>query len=160
MKCPMCENTDTIVKDTRPVSEGKEIKRRRECPNCGNRFTTFERLASIPTIVVKKDGMRQPYEREKIERGLIRACHKRCITSEDMGKLIQRIEQKIFSTEGQSGEIRSEMIGSIVLEELRKVDDVAFIRFASIYNEFENIESFRQELDRISYKKEEKNEIF
>lgn len=155
MKCPKCDHMDTQVKDTRTINEGTEIKRRRECPKCLTRFTTFEKQATVPVMVVKKDGQRQTYDREKIQRGLIRACHKRSINAFDMEELMAKIEQRIFGEEGRGREVSSQAIGSIVLEELRRVDDVAFIRFASIYNDFDNIESFREELNRISNKSEE-----
>lgn len=140
---------NTIVKDTRTIDDGETIRRRRECEDCGVRFTSYERYAAVPTMVIKKDGSTQPYDRSKIERGLLQACHKRPVSAEQIEQMMGHIERKIFASDAKSREIQSSEIGNIVLEELRAVDSVAFIRFASIYKEFNNLETFRRELDKL-----------
>lgn len=148
MNCPYCKSIDTIVKDSRP--SGDTIRRRRLCNKCGRRFSTYEVYETIPLMVVKKDNSRQRYDKSKIERGILQAIHKRPISADSIEKLLQRIEDKIFSIDCKEREIKSSKIGDIVLEELKDIDAVAFIRFASIYNEFNDIETFRRELDRLS----------
>lgn len=155
MRCPYCHSLDTVVKDTRPVDNGEVIKRRRECESCHMRFNSFEKYESLPLMVLKKDKTRQPYERAKIERGLLQACHKRPVSTADMERMMNNIERKIFNSELKGREIKSREIGEIVLEELRAADDVAFIRFASIYKDFNDVETFRRELDRLSKKETE-----
>lgn len=148
MRCPFCNSNDTVVKDSRTYEA--TIKRRRECNSCHNRFNTFEVYESIPIMVIKKDGSRQKYDKSKIERGVLQAPHKRQASGEVVNKLIQNVENRIFNTDRKDCEIASSLIGDIVLEELKKVDDVAFIRFASVYNDFNDIDTFRRELDRLS----------
>lgn len=153
MRCPYCKNSETMVKDSRPV--GNTIKRRRQCANCGKRFSTYEVYETIPLMVVKKDNSRQKYDKRKIERGILQAIHKRPISASDIDNLLERIENRIFGSNLKEKEIKSSKIGDIVLDELKNIDAVAFIRFASIYNEFNDIDTFRRELDRLSGKNED-----
>lgn len=152
MRCPFCHNRDTIVKDSRSTQDGTSVRRRRECEACHKRFNTYEKCESLPLMVIKKDRSRQPYERKKIERGLLQACHKRTVSMSDIQRMMDNIEREIFNSDLKGREISSQEIGEIVLEELKKIDDVAFIRFASIYKEFKDVETFRHELDRLEQK--------
>ncbi len=147
MRCPCCHSMNTVVKDSRYSDH--TIKRRRECTDCHHRFNTFEVYESVPVMVIKKDGSKERFDKSKIERGVNQAIHKRPISSEEVKQLIENIENTIYNLNIKSGEIKSSEIGDIVLEELRKIDDVAFIRFASVYNDFNDIKTFRQELDRL-----------
>ena len=147
MKCPFCHSRDTVVKDSRYTENS--VKRRRECLHCHSRFNTYEIYDSVPMMVIKKSGNREPFEKTKIERGVLQAVHKRPIPAEKIMKLLADVESKIYSY-NVGNEIETSKIGDIVLEELKKLDDVAFIRFASIYNDFNDIETFRRELDRLS----------
>lgn len=144
MKCSSCQNKSTKVLDSRPIEEGGSIRRRRECERCGFRFTTFERIESLPLIVIKKDGVRQEYSREKLMRGLIRACEKRPVSLETIEKIALDVEKEIRNI-GPS-EIESKEIGEIVMGLLVKVDDVAYVRFASVYRQFKDITVFLDEL--------------
>jgi transcriptional repressor NrdR len=145
MKCPFCGNLDSKVIDSRLTDDSESIRRRRECEKCTKRFTTYERLETQPIIVVKKDGTRQPYDRNKILGGLIRACIKRNIGIEILEKIANDIEIEIRSS--TSFEITSEGIGDLVLRRLKNLDKVAYIRFASVYRHFANIEEFTKELE-------------
>lgn len=148
MICPYCNSPDTVVKDSRP--NANSIRRRRECLICNKRFNTYEVYETIPLMVIKKDNTRQTYDKTKIERGILQAIHKRPVSAGQIESLIERVEKKIFSIDNKYHEIKSSKIGDIVLEELKNLDAVAFIRFASIYNEFNDIETFRRELDRLT----------
>ncbi|MHB1377643.1 MAG: transcriptional regulator NrdR [Candidatus Humimicrobiaceae bacterium] len=145
MKCPFCGNLDSKVIDSRLTEDNESIRRRRECEKCAKRFTTYERLETQPIMVVKKDGTRQPYDRNKILGGLIRACIKRNIGIETLEKIADDIELEIRNS--TSFEITSEGIGDLVLRRLKNLDKVAYIRFASVYRHFANIEEFTKELE-------------
>ncbi|MDO4474416.1 MAG: transcriptional regulator NrdR [Eubacteriales bacterium] len=147
MKCPYCSHLDTKVIDSRPVEDGNSIRRRRLCDVCGKRFTTYEKVETIPLIVIKKDNNREQYNRGKIERGVLRACYKRPVPADDIQKTIDRIETKIFSLEEK--EISSSKIGEIVMDELKGLDEVAYVRFASVYREFKDVNTFMDEIKRI-----------
>lgn len=144
MKCSNCRNKSTKVLDSRPIEEGRSIRRRRECEKCGFRFTTFERIEALPLIVVKKDGARQEYSREKLLRGLIKACEKRPVPLETLEEITSLVEKKIRDI-GVS-EIDSKEIGEMVMDLLVEVDDVAYVRFASVYRQFKDISVFLNEV--------------
>jgi len=140
MRCPNCGSLETRVLDSRPTEDGYAIRRRRECMNCGFRFTTYERFEIGPVLVVKKDGRREKFDREKIKRGVMKACEKRQISMEEVEKLISNVELKL-QKEGKL-EVESKRIGELVMEELRKLDKVAYVRFASVYKDFRDIDEF------------------
>ena len=144
MKCSNCNNKSTKVLDSRPIEEGASIRRRRECEQCGFRFTTFERVEALPLIVIKKDGVRQEYSREKLMRGLIRACEKRPVSLEQIENIALNVEKEIRNI--GTSEIESNDIGAIVMDLLAEVDDVAYVRFASVYRQFKDITVFLDEL--------------
>lgn len=141
MKCPYCRGTESRVVDTREIAENDSIRRRRQCVQCGRRFTTFERVEPISLVVVKKDGRREPYDRRKMETGIRLACTKRPIPTETIQRIVDEVEAAIFST--ASEEISSQTIGELVMEKLRDVDQVAYIRFASVYRSFTDLEDIR-----------------
>lgn len=143
MKCPKCLNTDTKVVDSRPVEESAAIRRRRECEKCEFRFSTYEQIEILDLTVLKRDGARQPYSREKLERGLRRAFEKREHNDQTFKKVIASVEQEI-QKKAVTSEITSNTIGEIVMRDIRKIDKVAYIRFASVYRQFEDIEEFKQ----------------
>lgn len=147
MKCPYCGNPDTRVIDSRPAEDGRAIRRRRSCDVCKKRFTTYEKVETIPLIIIKKDDNREQYDRGKIETGVLRACYKRPVSAEDIQKTVNQIESKIFSLEEK--EIPSSTIGEIVMEELKMLDEVAYVRFASVYREFKDVNTFMDELKKI-----------
>ncbi len=147
MKCPYCSATDTRVIDSRPAEDGSSIRRRRCCDECGKRFTTYEKIETIPLIVIKKDNNREQYDRSKIEGGILRACYKRPISATDIQKTIEKIETEIFSREEK--EIPTSVIGEIVMEKLKELDEVAYVRFASIYREFKDVNTFMSEIKKI-----------
>ena len=147
MKCPYCNHPDTRVIDSRPADDGSSIRRRRSCDVCGKRFTTYEKVETIPMIVIKKDSTREQYRRDKIENGVLRACYKRPVSAEDIQAAVDRIETKIFSMEAK--EIPSSQIGEIVMEELKGLDEVAYVRFASVYREFKDVNTFMEKLKKI-----------
>ena len=147
MKCPFCSSDNTRVIDSRPADDNNSIRRRRMCDECGKRFTTYEKVETIPLIVIKKDNNREQYNRGKIERGVLRACYKRPVPADDIQKTIDRIETKIFSLEEK--EISSSKIGEIVMDELKGLDEVAYVRFASVYREFKDVNTFMDEIKRI-----------
>ena len=140
MRCPNCGSLDTKVLDSRPTEDGYAIRRRRECLNCGFRFTTYERFEVGPILVVKKDGRRERFDREKIKKGVMKACEKRQVSMEDVERLISNVELKL-QKEGKL-EVESKRIGELVMEELRKLDKVAYVRFASVYRDFRDIDEF------------------
>ncbi|WP_078430149.1 transcriptional regulator NrdR [Alkalihalobacterium alkalinitrilicum] len=144
MRCPACEFNGTKVLDSRPSHEGKSIRRRRECEACNYRFTTFETVEEHPIIIVKKDGTRQEFSREKILRGLIRACEKRPISLEQLNEIVTKVERELRG-KGMS-EVESRDVGELVMEILANVDDVAYVRFASVYRQFKDINVFIDEL--------------
>lgn len=147
MKCPYCGNTDTRVIDSRPAEDGNSIRRRRCCDQCGKRFTTYEKVETIPLIVIKKDNTRQQYDRSKIESGILRACYKLPISTEQIQKTMDAIESEIFSK--AEAEIPTSTIGEIVMEQLKKLHEVAYVRFASIYREFKDVNTFMAEIKKI-----------
>ena len=147
MKCPYCNHPDTRVIDSRPADDGSSIRRRRSCDVCGKRFTTYEKVETIPMIVIKKDSTREQYRRDKIENGVLRACYKRPVSAEDIQAAVDRIETKIFSMEAK--EIPSSQIGEIVMEELKGLDEVAYVRFASVYREFKDVNTFIKKKKKI-----------
>lgn len=147
MKCPYCSRPDTRVIDSRPAEDGNSIRRRRSCDACGKRFTTYEKIETIPLIIIKKDNNREQYNRGKIESGVLRACYKRPASAADIQKTIDQIETKIFSREEK--EVESSVIGEIVMEELKELDEVAYVRFASVYREFKDVNTFMAEIKKI-----------
>ncbi|ATH73224.1 MULTISPECIES: transcriptional regulator NrdR [Bacillus] len=144
MKCPTCQHLGTRVLDSRPVDEGKSIRRRRECESCQYRFTTFEKLEELPLIVVKKEGIREEFSREKMLRGLIKACEKRPVALKQLEDVCFNIEKELRN-QGMS-EVKSELVGEMVMDELSKIDEVSYVRFASVYRQFKDINVFIDEL--------------
>ncbi|MFZ3590734.1 transcriptional regulator NrdR [Bacillus sp. DJP31] len=144
MKCPSCQHNGTRVLDSRPVDESRSIRRRRECEDCQYRFTTFEKVEEIPLIVVKKDGTREEFSREKILRGLIKACEKRPVPLQKLEDITHEVEVELRN-QGVS-EIKSDVVGEMVMDRLAKIDDVAYVRFASVYRQFKDINVFIDEL--------------
>lgn len=147
MKCPYCNHPDTRVIDSRPAEDGSSIRRRRSCDVCGKRFTTYEKVETIPLIIIKKDNNREQYNRRKIENGVLQACYKRPVSAEEIQQAIDRIETKIFNLEEK--EIPSSTVGELVMEELKELDEVAYVRFASVYREFKDVNTFMDELKKI-----------
>jgi transcriptional repressor NrdR len=147
MKCPFCSHENTKVIDSRPADDNNSIRRRRECEECGKRFTTYEKIESIPLIVIKKDNTRETYDRSKIEKGILRSCHKRPVSAMEITRLVDEVETEIFSREER--EIPSIEIGAIVMERLRDTDPVAYVRFASVYREFKDVNTFMNELKKM-----------
>ncbi len=147
MKCPYCGKDNTRVIDSRPADDGDSIRRRRECDVCGRRFTTYEKVETIPVIVMKKDNNRETYDRSKIKGGILRACHKRPISADQVEELVDEIESVIFNQEVR--EISTREIGELVMEKLRMLDTVAYVRFASVYREFKDVNTFMDELKKI-----------
>jgi transcriptional repressor NrdR len=152
MKCPFCDNAGTKVLDSRPANENKSIRRRRECEKCARRFTTFEMVEETPLIVIKKDGSREEFSRDKVLRGLIRACEKRPVSVERLEMIVSEVEMQLRNT--AHAEVDSRDIGEIVMEQLYPVDEVAYIRFASVYRQFKDINMFLKELTQILGKNE------
>ena len=147
MKCPFCNQEATRVIDSRPADDNSSIRRRRLCYECGKRFTTYEKVETIPLIVIKKDNNRETYDRSKIEAGVLRACHKRPIPVADINALIDQVEMEIFNREEK--EIPSKVIGEIVMDKIKDLDSVAYVRFASVYREFKDVNTFMDELKKI-----------
>ncbi len=147
MKCPYCSSENTRVIDSRPVDDNCSIRRRRLCDECGKRFTTYEKVETIPLIVIKKDNNREQYDRSKIEAGILRACHKRPVSAAQIDRLVDEIETEIFNREEK--EVSSSDIGEIVMDRLRGLEAVAYVRFASVYREFKDINTFMNELKKI-----------
>ncbi len=147
MRCPFCSYLESKVIDSRPTEEGQAIRRRRECISCGKRFTTYEKIEEIPIMVVKKDGNREAYNRNKLLNGIIRACEKRPVSIDTMEGVVNEIEKTLFNS--LEKEVSSEAIGEMVMQNLKDVDDVAYVRFASVYRQFKDINSFMDELKKI-----------
>ena len=147
MKCPFCSNLDTRVIDSRPADDNSSIRRRRECDDCGKRFTTYEKVETIPLIVIKKDNTREQYDRSKIEGGVLRACHKRPISVNQINQLVDEVETEIFNREEK--EIPSSLIGELVMDKLKDLEAVAYVRFASVYREFKDVNTFMSELKKM-----------
>ncbi|MBO4909945.1 MAG: transcriptional repressor NrdR [Lachnospiraceae bacterium] len=144
MKCPYCGSDDTRVIDSRPADDNYSIRRRRICDNCTKRFTTYEKVETIPLIIIKKDNNRETYDRSKIESGVLRACHKRPVSATQITQLVDEVENEISTLEDK--EIPSRVIGEIVMKKLKDLDAVAYVRFASVYREFKDVDSFMDEL--------------
>ena len=147
MKCPYCNLDNTRVVDSRPADDNTSIRRRRICDSCGKRFTTYEKIETIPLVVIKKDRTRQQYDRRKIEDGVMRACYKRPISVEQIRACIDQMERDIFAIEDK--EIESSVIGEIVMDRLKELDAVAYVRFASVYREFKDVNTFMEELKKV-----------
>ena len=146
MKCIYCNCTESRVVDSRPTEDGA-IRRRRECEECKRRFTTYEKVETIPLIVIKKDMNREQYDRSKIETGILRACHKRPVSVNQINQLIDEVETEIFNMEEK--EIPSSVIGELVMDKLKDLEAVAYVRFASVYREFKDVNSFVEELKKV-----------
>lgn len=147
MRCPFCDNIDTKVIDSRPTEEGHAIRRRRECEKCGKRFTTYEKVEEITLMVIKKDGSREAFDRNKIMNGIIRACEKRPVPMSEVEKIVSDIERGLNNM--MEKEMESSIIGEFVMEHLKEIDDVAYVRFASVYRQFTDAESFRSEIEKL-----------
>lgn len=154
MLCPYCSYEENKVLETRETSE-METRRRRECLKCGKRFTTYERIELKPLFVIKKDGKRESFDREKIVRGIIRSCEKRPVSMGDIEKLVDKVEYKLRS--GEEQEVKSTKVGTLVMNRLKKLDKIAYIRFASVYRDFTDIHSFQDEIARLAQRVVEKN---
>ena len=151
MKCPSCGYLESKVIDSRPTDEGRSIRRRRECLECGARFTTFETLESYPILVIKKNGTREAFDRTKIMNGLIKACQKRPVTMEQLEKVVSDIENELQNS--LNHEIQSQKIGEMIMDKLKKIDEVAYVRFASVYREFKDLDTFMRELAALKNEK-------
>ena len=151
MKCPFCGGFDSKVVDSRPTEDGERIRRRRECIGCGKRFTTFEIVETTPIMVKKKDGSIQAFNRDKLLNGMIKSCEKRQVSIQDLEKAVDRIEYKIVNS--LKNEISSIELGEMVMEELKKLDEVAYVRFASVYRQFSDVNTFFEELSELLKKK-------
>lgn len=147
MKCPFCNQENTRVIDSRPADDNSSIRRRRLCDECGKRFTTYEKVETIPLIIIKKDNNREQYDRSKIEAGVLRACHKRPISAKQINDLVDAVETEIFNLEDK--EIESKVIGEIVMKKLKDLEAVAYVRFASVYREFKDVNTFMDEIKKI-----------
>jgi transcriptional repressor NrdR len=154
MKCLYCGCTDSRVIDSRPTDEGSAIRRRRECTNCNRRFTTYEKIEEIPIMVVKKDGRREPYDGDKVLNGIRKACEKRPIPSSEVERVADEVTRQVFNSLDQ--EITSEKIGGIIMQQLKELDDVAYVRFASVYRQFKDIDAFMEEMRLLLAEKESK----
>ncbi len=149
MKCPYCGDEDIRVIDSRPAENA--IRRRRQCGRCEKRFTTYERIETIPMMIVKKDETREPYDRSKIEAGMLRACHKRPVSVAMINDAVDDIENQIMTRDRR--EISTTEIGELVMDKLREIDDVAYVRFASVYREFKDVETFLREIEKLAKKR-------
>lgn len=149
MKCPFCAHAEDRVIDSRPAEDGSAIRRRRECLQCGARFTTYEKVENAPLLVIKRDGSREPFSREKLTRGILRSCEKRPVTTEQIEAIVLRVEA--VPRNHLKKEITSEEIGELVMKELRDVDEVAYVRFASVYRQFKDVHSFMELLQSLRH---------
>ena len=147
MKCPFCSHENTRVIDSRPAEDNNSIRRRRVCDECGKRFTTYEKIETIPLIIIKKDNNREAYDRAKIEAGVLRACHKRPVSAQQITTLVDEVENEIFNREER--EIPSGTIGELVMNKLKDLDAVAYVRFAPVYREFKDVNTFMDELKSV-----------
>lgn len=154
MKCPICGSDNNHVIDSRPAEDDNSIRRRRICDDCKKRFTTYEKIETIPLIVIKKDNTREQFDRSKIESGVLRACHKRPVSAAQITKLVDDVETEVFNKEAK--EIPSSEIGELVMDKLKDVDPVAYVRFASVYREFKDVNTFMNEL-KLMLSQEDKN---
>lgn len=146
MRCPYCGHLDTRVIDSRPAEDRSTIRRRRSCDECGKRFTTYEKVETIPLIVIKKDNNREQYDRAKIETGILRACYKRPVSADAIQKTVNAVETEVFNREEK--EVSSTVIGEIVMDKLKSLDAVAYVRFASVYREFKDVNTFMEEIKK------------
>ncbi len=153
MRCPYCKEQGSKVIDSRPTDENYAIRRRRECLACGSRYTTYENIEKSPMLIVKKDGSRQAYNKDKVLRGIIRACEGRSITIQQMEQMIDKIERNLKNT--LLKEIDSAVIGNEIMEQLKNIDEVAYVRFASVYKNFKDIDTFMQELQKLMEEKKD-----
>ena len=147
MKCPFCGAADTKVIDSRPAEDNSSIRRRRQCVICGKRFTTYEKLETMPLMVIKKDQTREPYDRSKIEAGVVHSCHKRPVSTQQINQMIDEIENQIFNMEEK--EVPTSAIGELVMGKLKDLDEVAYVRFASVYREFKDMNTFIDEIGKL-----------
>lgn len=147
MKCPFCNEADTKVIDSRPAEDNSSIRRRRQCGTCGKRFTTYEKLETMPLMVIKKDRSRETYDRSKIEAGVIHSCHKRPVSIQQINAMIDEIENQVFNMEEK--EVETKAIGELVMNRLKQLDEVAYVRFASVYREFKDVNTFMDELGKL-----------
>ena len=147
MKCPFCQAQDTKVIDSRPAEDNSSIRRRRQCESCNKRFTTYEKLETIPLMVIKKDDTRENFDRSKIEAGIIQSCHKRPVSTVVIRKTVDDIENQIYAME--VSEIPTRKIGELVMEKLKDLDEVAYVRFASVYREFKDVNTFMDEIAKL-----------
>ena len=147
MKCPFCSHENTRVIDSRPAEDNNSIRRRRVCDECGKRFTTYEKVETIPLIIIKKDDNRETYDRSKIEAGVLRACHKRPVSAQQITGLVDEVENEIMNMEEK--EISSQVIGELLMNKLKNLDPVAYVRFASVYREFKDVNTFMDELKKV-----------
>ena len=147
MKCPYCNEADTKVIDSRPADDNSSIRRRRQCERCGKRFTTYEKLETMPLMVIKKDNSREAYDRSKIEAGIIQSCHKRPVSTQQINSVIDEIENRIFNMEEK--EVPTSVIGELVMDKLKELDEVTYVRFASVYREFKDVNTFMEELAKL-----------
>ncbi|MBN2982990.1 MULTISPECIES: transcriptional regulator NrdR [Cohnella] len=147
MKCPYCDYSGTKVLDSRPANDNKSIRRRRECEQCSRRFTTFEMVEETPLVVVKKDGSREEFSRDKVLRGLLRSCEKRPVSVDQLEVIVSNVERELRTT--AQTEVESRVIGELLMEQLYSVDEVAYVRFASVYRQFKDINMFLKELNSL-----------
>ena len=147
MKCQICGCTDSKVIDSRPTDDGNSIRRRRECTRCGRRFTTYEKVELSPLYVVKRDGRREAFDSQKIKTGILRASNQLPISMQEIDGIVSRVEQECYAT--AEGEVSTEKIGDLVMEELKRLNDVAYVRFAAVYRKFTDLETFMQELQKL-----------
>ena len=147
MKCPYCNEADTKVIDSRPAEDNSSIRRRRQCERCGKRFTTYEKLETMPLMVIKKDNSREAYDLSKIEAGIIQSCHKRPVSTQQINSVIDEIENRVFNMEEK--EVPTSVIGELVMDKLKELDEVAYVRFASVYREFKDVNTFMEELAKL-----------
>lgn len=147
MRCPFCSDADSKVVDSRPTEEGTAIRRRRECNSCSRRFTTYEKIESLPILVIKKDGRRETFNSDKIMSGLLKACEKRPVAMKDLEVAVQDIEKQVYNS--LEREITSNKIGEMVMDKLKGLDEVAYVRFASVYRQFKDINTFMDELNKL-----------
>ena len=151
MRCPFCDNDDTKVIDSRPSDEGKAIRRRRECEKCGKRFTTYEKVEASILMVVKKDGSREAFDRDKLLYGLVKACEKRPVSMDEIEHVVNEIERGLNNL--MQKEVPSTFIGELVMDKLKELDEVAYVRFASVYRQFTDVNTFIQEIEELVGKK-------
>ena len=147
MKCQYCNSPDSKVIDSRPTEEGNSIRRRRECTKCGRRFTTYEKIEMTPLLVIKKDKSREVFDSQKIRDGIVRASQKRPVSSTEVEHIVSQVEQVVYNT--LESEVTTQLVGEIVMEELKKIDEVAYVRFASVYRQFKDVSSFMDELSKL-----------